>query len=62
MSKVIKWLMIGVGGLLVMAVLGPQPDYPIYDLKPIDLYLQLANVDDYIWQIMVALVRIHLKD
>jgi len=48
MSKVIKWLMIGVGGLLVMAVLGPQPDYPIYDLKPIDLYLQLANVDDYI--------------
>lgn len=29
-------------------VLGPQPDYPQYDLKPLDLKVQLTDIDTYI--------------
>lgn len=48
MNNIIKWI-VGVLMILILVfILGPQPDYPMYDLKPHNLQIRLESIDEYI--------------
>jgi len=46
--SLLKWILIGFIILTIIFLLGPKPDYPMYDLKPKYLKVSLKNLDTYI--------------
>ena len=46
--KILKWLGVLFFFIIVVYLLGPKPDYPLYDLQPKYLKVQLQNVDEYV--------------